>query len=130
MTTEPSKSIAQLVDDLFKKNLNSNGQEYSCQEVSKALGGELDPSYIAKVRRGVIKNPGREALRLLGSFFKVPGSYFYPELMEFEPSTEPTDPDDLLQRAFRSYGLSAEQQAQLKGIITALANKETRRSER
>ena len=66
-----TKSIntAQLVDQLFKVHRKPDGQEYSYQEVSKALGGELDPSYIAKVRRGVIKNPWQRCINALMPLF-------------------------------------------------------------
>jgi transcriptional regulator with XRE-family HTH domain len=90
--------------------------------VSKALEGELDASYIAKVRRGVIKNPGRDALMLLCRFFQVPASYFFPELEELAPPEDTSDDKqrDLLRTAFRSMDLSTDVQEYLEGIIKAL----------
>ena len=60
------------------------------QEVAKALNDELDPSYLAKIRKGVIKNPGRDALKLLCLFFHVPASYFFPELELLSPPVTQT----------------------------------------
>ncbi|HEY7417298.1 MAG TPA: helix-turn-helix domain-containing protein, partial [Ktedonobacteraceae bacterium] len=112
--TEPM-TTAQLVDQLFKTHRQPDGQEYTYLEVSKALGGELDPSYIAKVRRGVIKNPGRDALMHLCLFFRVPASYFFPELEALAPAKE--QPMDTLRVAFRSMRLSPDVQAYLEGLI-------------
>ena len=115
-------TTAQLVDKLFNEHRKPDGREYSCQEVSKALNGELDASYIAKVRRGVIKNPGRDALMLLCRFFQVPSSYFFPELEALTSSEDtPGDkPKELLRAAFRSMDLSPNVQEYLEGIINAL----------
>lgn len=115
-------SMAQLVDALFKTHLKPDGQEYSYQEVSQALGKELDPSYLAKVRRGVIKNPGRDALMHLCLFFQVPASYFFPELEALAPEQQSSEeaPMHSLRMAFRSMNLSPEIQLYLEGIVTAL----------
>src|SRR6188768_2513129 len=74
------QSTADLVDALFLTHRRPDGKEYTYQEVSNGINGELDPSYITKVRKGIIKNPGRDALKLLCFFFHVPASYFFPEL--------------------------------------------------
>ena len=117
-----STNTAQLVDQLFKVHRKPDGQEYSYQEVSKALGGELDPSYIAKVRRGVIKNPGRDALMHLCLFFGVPASYFFPELDALAPVEEGSDEESMtsLRVAFRSMHLAPDVQTYLEGLIAAL----------
>src|SRR5690242_9738184 len=119
-------TTAQLVDYLFKTHLRPDGQEYSYHEVSKALGGVLDPSYLAKVRRGVIKNPGRDALMHLCLFFKVPASYFFPELQALAPEQENPEEESInsLRMAFRSMNLSPDVQRYLEGIIAALRNQE------
>ena len=115
-------NTAQLVDQLFKTHLKADGQEYSYHEVSKALEGELDPSYIAKVRRGIIKNPGRDALMRLCLFFRVPASYFFPELEELAADEGPAGEQSLtsLRMAFRSMELAPDVQAYLEGLIKAL----------
>jgi transcriptional regulator with XRE-family HTH domain len=117
---------AQLVDSLFKTHLKPDGQEYSYQEVSQALGRELDPSYLAKVRRGVIKNPGRDALMHLCLFFQVPASYFFPELAALAPEQQPREEESVqtLRVAFRSMNLSPDVQKYLEGIIAALRNQD------
>ncbi|HEU4327419.1 MAG TPA: helix-turn-helix domain-containing protein [Roseiflexaceae bacterium] len=74
------KTTAELVEDLFRTYRHPSGREYSNQEVSTALNDAVDASYIAKIRRGIIKNPGRHGLLALCRFFKVPSSYFFPEL--------------------------------------------------
>jgi transcriptional regulator with XRE-family HTH domain len=127
MTT--TKTIAQLVDALFKEHRKPDGQEYSYQEVSKALEGGLDASYIAKVRRGVIKNPGRDALMLLCRFFRVPASYFFPELDDLALPEETTDKThmDLIRVGLRSMDFTPEVQDYLEGIITALHNQSNSR---
>ena len=120
MTT--TKTTAQLVDDLFKEHRKPDGQEYSYQEVSKALEGELDASSIAKIRKGVIKNPGRDALMLLCRFFRVPATYFFPELDDLALPEETADQRnmDLIRIGLRSMDFTPEVQDYLEGIITAL----------
>lgn len=120
MTT--TKTTAQLVDDLFKEHRKPDGQEYSYQEVSKRLKGELDASSIAKIRKGVIKNPGRDALMLLCRFFQVPASYFFPELEELDLPQDASDeePMNTVRVALRSMDLSTDVQDYLEGIIKVL----------
>src|SRR6266496_3348201 len=100
---QSAPTTADLVDHLFKTHLKEDGREYSYQEVSKGTGGELEASYIAKVRRGVIKNPGRDALKYLCVFFKVPADYFFPDLT---PLTSPDKIQDQFKVVLRSMGLS------------------------
>ncbi len=70
----------QLVDDLFKVKRRPDGKEYTYQEVENALEKRLSGSYVRKLREGIIRNPGRDALLELCTFFHVPASYFFPEL--------------------------------------------------
>ncbi|NJO81611.1 MAG: helix-turn-helix transcriptional regulator [Blastochloris sp.] len=72
-----TKTTGELLDQLFTTHRHPTGREYTYQEVSKGVGGELDPTYIAKVRKGKIPNPGRQAIMLLCRFFHVPPSYFF-----------------------------------------------------
>ena len=74
------KTVAELVNDLFDTHRKPDGREYSVHEVARGINGQLTGSYIAKLRRGEVKNPGRNALLLLCQFFDVPSSYFFPEL--------------------------------------------------
>lgn len=117
-----TSTIAHLVDVLFKTHLKPDGQEYSYQEVSQALNKELDPSYLAKVRKGVIKNPGRDALMHLCLFFHIPASYFFPELEALAPAQHTREEESIntLRVAFRSLNLSPDVQKYLEGIIAAL----------
>lgn len=123
---EPQEvSVAELVDNLFKVYRHPNGQEYSYQEVSSALDGALDPSYIAKVRKGVIKNPGRDALKSLCQFFRVPASYFFPDLEPLNGRERQLDERETIRVALRSAGLSTEAQAHVEGLIEMLRPKKS-----
>jgi transcriptional regulator with XRE-family HTH domain len=114
---------AKLVDDLFNEHRKPNGQEYSYQEVSKAihaLGGELDASYIGKIRKGVIKTPGRDVLMFFCRFFQVPASYFFPELSDL-PTIEASPqerPLILFRMALRDMDVPDDLQKNLEGIVT------------
>ncbi len=111
------KSIAELVDDLFKTHRKGDGTEYTYQEVMNGVGGKLDTGYLWKLRKGKIENPGRNALMLLCVFFRVPASYFFPELDDLAPSSEA---DEQLQCALRSTRLPADVQNQLQQLIKVL----------
>jgi transcriptional regulator with XRE-family HTH domain len=117
-------STAELVDNLFKTHKRSDNREFTYQEIANALDRQLDASYIAKVRKGVIKNPGRDALKLLCQFFRVPSSYFFPELdmLSADESAE-RDEKQALRVVLRSAGLSAEAQAHVEGLIEMLRPK-------
>ncbi len=115
-------NIGELVDQLFKTHLRADGKEYSLQEVAAALNGEIDPTYLGKLRSGKVPNPGRNTLKLLCLFFGVPASYFFPEL---EPKVVAEEDPALtgerkLQVALRSVGLSPDMQAHLQAVIKAL----------
>jgi transcriptional regulator with XRE-family HTH domain len=79
-------TIALLVDNLFKMRRRPDGKEYSYQEVENALEKRLTASYVRKLRTGLIPNPGRDALIELCTFFRVPISYFFPELEQEDAS--------------------------------------------
>lgn len=118
-TTDQSQIVAHLVDQLFQTHRRSDGQEYTYQEVATALGGELDPTMLGRLRRGQVPNPSRNTLKLLCVFFQVSPTYFFPEL-----KVEPTlSPEQQLQHALRSLQLSPEAQASLHVIISALQAK-------
>jgi transcriptional regulator with XRE-family HTH domain len=108
--------MGELVDDLFRTHLKADGTEYSYQEVSEGVGGKLDPAYIWKLRKGKIENPGRNALMLLCVFFRIPSSYFFPELDDLTPSTAA----DQVEVALRSTRLSPAVQNKLRALIEVL----------
>ncbi len=115
------KTIADLVNDLFRTHRRSDGREYSASEIARKLNGQIDVSTITALRTGKITNPTRNTLLLLCQCFDVPPSYFFPELPE--PSG-----DDLLQGeqfealriALRSSGLTPEAQKYVEGLIGIL----------
>lgn len=112
-------NVAELVDQLFKRYRRNDGREYTYQEVSSALDGEIDISTISKIRSGVIGNPGRKALLLLCQFFQVPASYFFPELEEIAPRDMTPTPEEQLGSAFRSMGVPSDVQEHLVGVAKA-----------
>lgn len=114
----PTKTIAELVDQLFKTRLRPDGKEYTYHEISQELNGELEPTLIGKIRSGKTKNPSRNTLKLLCLFFKVPASYFFPELDVIEEQT--TTPEEQLDMALRSLGLDPSMQAHLKAVVDAV----------
>lgn len=115
-------SVADLVDALFKANTKADGREFSHNEVAIALreryGKPIDPSYLGKIRSGQIKNPGREALLMLCQFFKVPASYFFPELQTSTSDEDRTRTQ--LREALRAAGLSPQAQSYLEGLVDLL----------
>lgn len=120
---ETNKTVGELVDQLFKTHLRPDGKEYTYQEVAAALNGELDATYIGKLRSGKITNPGRNVLKLLCLFFRVPSSHFFPEL-DTLAKEENIDGEQRLQLALRSIGLDPETQAHIQALVRALSRRE------
>ena len=120
-------NIGQLVDQLFKTHLRPDGKEYSYQDVAAALNGEIDSTYLGKLRNGKVPNPGRNVLKLLCLFFEVPASYFFPELEPMAAGEEDPalDGEKRLLIALRSAGLSADVQAHLQALIKALRQQQS-----
>lgn len=109
------RQIADLVDALFQQKRNpTNGRVFSYAQVSRALNGALQPSYIAKLRSGEIKNPGWDALLHLCMFFEVPAAYFFPEL----PSALAEErPEDALRHVLAALHLTAHQQSLVEALV-------------
>jgi transcriptional regulator with XRE-family HTH domain len=121
-TLEPKAvpSVAELLDNLFKTRTKLGGKEYSYQEVSDGLNGELDPTYIAKIRKGRITNPGRNTLLLLCRFFQVPATYFFPEL-DLQPVSEDLADEQLDEAlARRAAKLTPEARRHLAALLDIL----------
>lgn len=115
---EPT-SVQVLVDQLFKMHRHPEGREYTYQEVVaklKALGISIDYTTLSKVRSGDIANPGRRVLLGLCQFFRVPASYFFPELTELAPDEQAPQPEAQLYAAFRSMGVPEDVQEHLIGV--------------
>ena len=119
------KTIAELVDNLFKTHKKPSGREYTYVEVAETLQGAIDPSHISKLRAGHIKNPSRETLLALCRFFKQPSRYFFPEL---EDITEPVDEEEMLDLVKRGRFNPAVKQ-KLTELIRAL-NDDTEEEEK
>lgn len=90
LPTEPT--VADLLNRLFHLRRHPSGREYSNGEVALGMRGKHDRSYVRKVRTGEIPNPGYQALLELCIFFRVPITYFFPQLDAFE--FEPLPPED------------------------------------
>jgi transcriptional regulator with XRE-family HTH domain len=118
-----TKTVAELLDELFKMHLHPSGREYTYQEVAKGVGGELDPTYIAKLRKGKIPNPGRNAVMLLCRFFKVRPSYFFPEL---QPPHDPyaSQEEDSLSVALRLSRIQPHVKKKIEELLRALEQPE------
>lgn len=106
----------ELIDELFHLHLKGDGTEYTNREVAKVLG--CDASYIGKLRRGLITNPGRDTLLGLAKFFGVPITYFFPEMTE-----APIDADVQVSVALRSAGLDEDERSHIKAIIDMIRGK-------
>lgn len=123
-TAQPSgeQSVAELVDALFKSNTKPDGREFSYNEIATTMreryGRPVDPSHIGKIRAGLVKNPSRETLLMLCQFFKVPASYFFPELETAASTDERVRMQ--LREALRAAGLSPQAQAHLEGMVELL----------
>lgn len=114
-------TVAELVEDLFQTHRRPDGREYTNREVSLALGGQVEPSHLSKLRNGKITNPGRETLLLLCRFFNTPPSYFFPELDMPQTSQEVGNPQgESLHVALRSAGLSPQVREKLEALIQAI----------
>lgn len=83
----PGKTLAERVQYLFHVRLHPDGRKYTVNEVVAASRGMAAKSNIHDIRNGDNDNPRRETLMCLAVFFKVPITYFYPELdnQEIEP---------------------------------------------
>jgi transcriptional regulator with XRE-family HTH domain len=109
-------NIAPLIDELFQMHPKADGTEYSNHEVAKIIG--CDASYLGKLRRGVITNPGRDTLISLAKFFGVPITYFFPEMTE-----NLVDADVQVSVALRSAGLDEDERSHIKAIIDIIRGK-------
>ncbi len=115
------KTVGKLIDDLFKTHRKEDGREYTHKEVSVALSGIIDASYLSKLRNGKIPNPGRDTLLALCRFFKVPPSYFFPELEQQEGRLSLTEgTTDQLRLALRATGLGPDVQDKIEQLVRAL----------
>ncbi len=120
--------IADLVDHLFKTRLRPDGKEYTYQDVENATNKALSASYVRKVREGIIRNPGRDALMELCFFFRVPASYFFPELAALAPPEDDVHQDQVY-LALRSIDIEPNVKQQLHGLIAALRQHQPQRTE-
>ncbi len=114
-------TVAELVDRLLQTHRRDDGKEYTYKELSQTSGGAFSPTYFAKLRNGDIKNPGRDGLLFLCRFFKVPATYFFPELDELEPTMP--DEDKQIEIALRGSSLSEDVQEHIQGLIKAIRQK-------
>lgn len=122
-------SLAELVNGLYQTHRNENGQEYSNYEVARGIKemglGDITASYISKLRRGETTNPSRDVLKQLCVFFRVPASYFFPELEMFRQGGTGAEADPAMQvhTALRAAGLDPDERAQLEQLIATMSRK-------
>lgn len=117
------ETVAELVNHLFETRRKPDGIKYSNREVAAATQGVIDPTHLGKLRAGKIPNPGRETLLNLCRFFKVPPSYFFPELRDRPDTNQALDPMDQLHVALRSVGLQSEVQERIAELIQAMRSR-------
>lgn len=118
------KTLAELVDDLFRTHRRPDGREYTYKEITVALGGVVEPSHLSKLRTGKITNPGRDTLLSLCRFFNISPTYFFPELEALPQLTSKNATVSArgseLRLALRSAGLQPEVEEKLEELILAL----------
>jgi transcriptional regulator with XRE-family HTH domain len=124
------KTMADLVNDLFRIHRRPDGREYSASEIARKLNGQLDVSTITALRTGKVTNPTRNTLLLLCQCFNVPPSYFFPELAEPAVDDVPqVEQPESLRIALRSSGLTPEDQKYVAGLIAILQRRHKTESE-
>jgi transcriptional regulator with XRE-family HTH domain len=114
------KTVAELVNDLFRTHTKPDGREYSNREVARALKGQISADYLSKLRRGEVPNPGRNTLLLLCQYFTVSPTYFFPE-WNAPTSQEVDESTAVLER--RIAELSPEARAQLAKLLDMLKDR-------
>jgi transcriptional regulator with XRE-family HTH domain len=117
------KTMAELIDDLFRSHRKPNGREYS-HVVCLALEGAIEPSHLGKLRNGTIKNPKRDTLLALCRFFKTPPAYFFPELQFIDNGHDRhQEHDDLIGATVRLMELPPEGKQKLEEFLRTLQRK-------
>lgn len=76
----PGRTLAERVQYLFHVRRRPDGTPYSINDVVVASRGAAAKSNLHYIRSGQNSNPTADTLRCLAIFFKVPISYFFPDL--------------------------------------------------
>lgn len=127
--TDQPRTFAQLLDDLFKTVHPPDRGPYTYTEVSQAIeeaagedGVRLSASAIQQLRTGQKKNPTRQSITALASFFGVPAGYFFDEQVaerakaEIELVAAMRD-EGVRKVALRASGLSTQSLQLLTNVI-------------
>lgn len=79
MTTseEVGNDFARRLDYLFKRFTQSDGSEYSYEEVQNGTDKAVTAAYIWRLRTGKATNPGYWVIKALSDFFGVNPNYFF-----------------------------------------------------
>ncbi len=79
MTTskEVGNDFARRLDHLFKHITQSDGSEYSYEEVQNGTDKAVTSAYIWRLRTGKATNPGYWIIKALSDFFGVDPNYFF-----------------------------------------------------
>lgn len=118
------ETVAKLVDDLFETRRKPDGGKYSNREVAAATQGVIDATHLGKLRSGKIPNPSRDTLLNLCRFFKVPPSYFFPELKEQLENAQPVNPIDQLHVALRCLGVQPDLEEQIARLVQVIRSQQ------
>jgi transcriptional regulator with XRE-family HTH domain len=73
-------SLAEKLDHLFRAIRPRDGDEFTYEEVARALrergGATISATYVWQLRKGLRDNPTKRHLEALSEFFGVPPAYF------------------------------------------------------
>lgn len=120
------KTMAALVNDLFRTYRHPAGREYTNKEVTRAIqerGRQFDASHLSRIRTGHVVNPGVSVIEALCLFFPVEPAYFFPSLRQLrQPDSAPTP--DPVHVALRAVGLQPQVQEKLEELIRTLKHQE------
>lgn len=120
------KTLAEKLDHLFRTIRPRDGDEYTYEEVARALreqgGPTISATYVWQLRKGLRDNPTMRHLEALAAFFGVPEAYFIDDAVagrvdaELELLVALRDAG-VRALALRAFGLSPETLASLTQMV-------------
>ena len=122
--TIPAKDFPELLNDLFQTRRKPDGEPYTAIEIAHWIEDNLpdttmSSSYLSRLRTGDLRNPSRAVIAALCQAFRVPPSYFFPELTHLS-ATQAQDTTTMLRTALHTMGLDDESQRLIESLIRKL----------
>lgn len=119
--TQPIKDFPELLNDLFQTRRKPDGTSYTANDIAHWIednlpGAAMSPSYLSRLRSGDLRNPSRSVIAALCQAFRVPPSYFFPEL-SYLNAAPPPDNTVMLRTALTNLGLDDESQRLIESLI-------------